>query len=152
MMKTVKYKGYEGTVEVDIDRGICRGKIMFIDDLVTYECESAKDIKKEFEAAVDDYLATCQELGRDALKPLSGAFNVRIPPEMHRELKVRAIQDDVSLNEVVVRSIDCYLHGEKKVTNHNNYVVVSPEEQSSAFLATFAQGEQHPEVFRRVFN
>lgn len=152
MMKTLKYKGYEGTVEVDLERGVCRGKILFIDDLVTYETESAKHIQAEFESAVNDYLETCKMLGREALKPLSGTFNVRIEPDLHRELKVRAIQDAVSLNEVVARSINCYLHGENNVTNHHNFVVMNPDEQISAFSAAATADEAYREVISRVFN
>ena len=37
-------------------RSVCRGKILFIDDLVTYEAASPAKLQKEFEAAVDDYL------------------------------------------------------------------------------------------------
>ena len=36
-------------------RSVCRGKILFIDDLVTYEAASPATLQKEFEAAVDDY-------------------------------------------------------------------------------------------------
>lgn len=152
MMKTLKYKGYEGMAEVDLERGVCCGKIIFIDDLITYESESAKNIQTEFEAAVDDYIATCEALGREALKPLSGAFNVRIAPEVHRKAKVRAIQDAVSLNEVVSRAIDCYLHGENKVVNHHNYVVVSPDEQISAFSAAVTAEEAYRGVISSVYN
>jgi len=152
MTKTLKYKGYEGTAEVDLERGVCRGKIMFIDDLVTFESESAKCIKAEFEAAVDDYIATCKALGREALKPLSGAFNVRIDPELHRDARVRAIQDGVSLNEVVARAMACYLHGENNVTNNHSYVVVSHEEQISAFSAAVAADNAFREVISHVYN
>jgi hypothetical protein len=35
-MDILKYKDYEGTAELDMSRGVCRGKILFINDLVTY--------------------------------------------------------------------------------------------------------------------
>lgn len=152
MKKTLSYAGYEGTVEVDIDRGVCHGKIMFIDDLITYESETPKGLEKEFKEAVDDYLDTCRTLGRQALKPLSGTFNVRISPELHREVKVRAMQDGSSLNEVVSRAIDCYLHGENKVTNNHNYVVVQPEEPFNAYSAVLAADEAYKGVISRVVN
>ena len=34
-MDILKYKDYEGTAELDMSRGVCRGKILFINDLVT---------------------------------------------------------------------------------------------------------------------
>lgn len=65
-MDILKYKDYEGTAELDMTRGVCRGKILFIADLVTYESESPAGLQKEFESAVDDYLETCVALGKEA--------------------------------------------------------------------------------------
>lgn len=151
-MNTLKHNGYEGTVEVDLERGVCRGKILFIDDLVTYECESIKGIQSEFEAALADYLETCALLKREPRKPLSGSFNVRIDPQLHRDLRLRSIQDDVSQNEVVSRAIACYLHGETKVTNNHshNYVVVNPEDTFSAYSAAATAEAAYRGVISRV--
>ena len=33
-MNILNYKGYEGTAEIDMESRICRGKILFINDLV----------------------------------------------------------------------------------------------------------------------
>lgn len=63
-MKTLSDKGYEGTFEVDMDEAVCRGKLLFIPDMVTYAAETPKLLKDAFEEAVNDYLITCQELGR----------------------------------------------------------------------------------------
>ena len=40
MATTRPYKGYEGTADMDMERQVCRGRILFIDDLVTYEAAS----------------------------------------------------------------------------------------------------------------
>lgn len=69
-MEILKYKDYEGTAEIDMIRLVCRGKVLFIDDLVTYEASTPAELQTEFEAAVDDYLETCIDLGRDPQKPL----------------------------------------------------------------------------------
>lgn len=109
-MKILSYKGYEGSAEVDMELEVCGGKLLFIPDLVTYEAETPKQLQHEFEAAVDDYLETCRDLGREPQKPFKGSFNVRVPPQIHRAAAVRAVIDDVSLNDVVVRALDCYLN------------------------------------------
>lgn len=108
-MKTLSYKGYEGTVEVDMDEGVCRGKLLFIPDTVTYAAETPKLLKGAFKEAVDDYLATCQELGREPKKPFRGSFNVRVSPDLHRDASLRAARDEMALNEVVVRALGSYL-------------------------------------------
>jgi predicted HicB family RNase H-like nuclease len=108
-MDILKYKDYEGTAELDMSRGVCRGKILFINDLVTYEAASPADLQKEFEAAVDDYLDTCKAVGKEPQRPFRGAFNVRVPQPLHRSAAVRAVVDQTSLNEVVVRALEAYL-------------------------------------------
>jgi len=105
----LKYKDYEGTAELDMTRGVCRGKILFIKDLVTYEADTPSNLQNEFEAAVNDYLETCSELGREPQKPLKGQFNVRVPPNYHKAAILRALKDSVTLNDVVVSALGAYL-------------------------------------------
>lgn len=123
-MDILIYKDYEGTAEVDMTREVCRGKILFINDLVTYEAASPAKLQKEFEAAVDDYLETCEALGRKPQKPLKGQFSVRISPSVHKEAALRALKESISLNEVVVYALDAYLNS--RDVNHvetKNYFV-----------------------------
>ena len=108
-MDILKFEGYEGTVDVDMTRGVCRGKILFIDDLVTYEAESPKQLQAEFEAAVTDYVETCAAIGKPAQTPLKGQFNVRVQPQTHKGLVLRATEEGVSLNEIVARACDAFV-------------------------------------------
>lgn len=108
-MEIIKYKEFEGSAEIDLERLVCRGKILHIDDLVTYESKSIDSLKKEFEAAVEDYIETCKQIGKEPQKPCRGQFNVRVSPELHREAVRRAIEDDTSLNEVVCRALEDFL-------------------------------------------
>ena len=109
-MKTIKYKGYEGTADVDMEDFVCRGKILFIDDLITYQADSPADLAKEFQAAVDDYLETCKLLGREPKKPLKGQFNVRVSSDLHKKATLRGLEDGTNLNKVVAKALDGYLN------------------------------------------
>lgn len=102
-MTYLKYKGYLGTIEPDVEEGTLFGKVAFIRDLVTYEAESLKQLEQEFKTSVDDYLAFCAERGKEPNKPLKGSFNVRIAPELHRAA-VMAVGDS-SLNAFVGEAI-----------------------------------------------
>lgn len=133
-MDIMKYKGYEGTANIDMERGVCRGKILLINDLVTYESESPKELEKQFQEAVDDYLETCLELGRQPQVPLKGQFNVRVTPDLHKQLVLRAASDEVSLNEIVSRACEAYVchrdvnHNHHHSHDHNHHVTVAIEE------------------------
>lgn len=134
MMEILKYLGYEGTAELDMDRGVCRGKVLFITDLVTYQADTPKELQAAFEASVDDYVETCATLGREPVKPMTGQFNVRIGADRHRALTIRAAQDDLSLNAVVVKAVDCYLEGNPPVTNHFHIATQPKQDVMSAFV------------------
>jgi predicted HicB family RNase H-like nuclease len=136
----LKYKDYEGTAELDMDRQVCRGKILFINDLVTYETDTPANLQKEFEAAVDDYIETCASLGREPQKPLKGQFNVRIPPTMHKDAVLRAVADNVKLNDVVVRAMAAFLYANPNV-NHNVRVTVNIPQESMDTLISTASGK-----------
>lgn len=126
-MDILRYKGYEGTAELDMSRGVCRGKLLFINDLVTYESATPAELRSEFESAVDDYLETCADLGRKPAKPFKGLFNVRISPELHRAAALRAAEDGISLNDVVVKALDAYLCVSAEVNQHFHVSISDPD-------------------------
>jgi predicted HicB family RNase H-like nuclease len=68
-MDTFTFKGYEGSVQQDQDRGVWRGKILMITDLGSYEAAVVPELRKQFETAVDDYIETCRALGRSPPVP-----------------------------------------------------------------------------------
>lgn len=139
-MDILKYKEYEGTAELDMSRGICRGKVLFIDDLVTYEADSPRQLQSEFELAVEDYLATCASVGKEPQRPFRGLFNVRVSPELHRAAALRAASDAVSLNDVVVRALDCFLNVRADV-NHSIKVTVEGPTGGTKILRAVASGK-----------
>ena len=136
-MDILKYKDYEGTAELDMSRRVCRGKILFIDDLVTYEAASPAELQTEFEAAVDDYIDTCATLGREPQKPLRGQFNVRVPPALHKAAALRALAENVSLNDVAVRALDAFVNIHS-VVSHNVRVTLDIPEESLTTLVSSA--------------
>lgn len=138
-MDILKYKDYEGTAELDMSRGVCRGKILFIDDLVTYEASTPPDLQREFEAAVDDYQETCAMLGKKPCRPFRGMFNVRVTPEIHRAASLRAVTEGVSLNDVVVRALAAFLNAKVEV-NHNVNVTVRAADPALETLESTVSG------------
>lgn len=108
-MEMLHYKDCEGSAELDMQRQVCRGKILHIDDLVTYESADIQGLQKQFEEAVDDYIETCKAIGKTPQKAYKGQFNVRVSPELHRLAARKALAHDTTLNEVVVQALQHYL-------------------------------------------
>lgn len=141
-MDILKYKEYEGTAELDMARQVCRGKLLFIDDLVTYEAATPADLQREFELAVDDYIDTCASLGREPQKPLRGLFQVRVPPALHKAIALRAVADNMTQNEVTVRALDAFVNA-KLDMNHNVQVTIKvPAESLNTLMSSASAPEQ----------
>ena len=101
MSNTMEYKNYVGSVEFSEDDGVFFGKVMGIRALISYEGTNAKELVEDFHGAVDDYLAFCEEEGREPERAYKGSFNVRVSPELHKQAAIRASEQHISLNSFV---------------------------------------------------
>lgn len=111
MKNILEYKGYHTKIEFDTDNYVAYGKIEGIDDLVTFEADELKNIKQEFQNAVDEYLQFCEEVGKTPEKEYKGTFNVRISPKLHRDVAMLANKNGESLNQTVEKAIQLYVKG-----------------------------------------
>ena len=149
----LEYKGYLGSVDVSTEARCFHGKIEFIEDLVTFEATTFAGIEREFKAAVNNYLATCKEVGKDADKPFKGTFNVRVGAEMHKRAVIAARKSGKSLNELVKEALERRLADEGRVVQHkheHNLQVthrVEPVQYQSAIPALGVQ--QWPQIVRQ---
>jgi predicted HicB family RNase H-like nuclease len=101
----MNYKEYEAVVEYDDQDKLFVGKVINTRDVIAFDGLSVDELEASFHAAVDDYLQDCARLGKDPDKPFSGRFNLRIPPELHRQVVIRAEQEGVSLNAFVEKTL-----------------------------------------------
>lgn len=112
----LEYKGYHTRIEFDTESFVLRGKIEGINDFVDFECNDISCVENEFHQAVDDYLAFCEEVGKEPEKEYKGTFNVRISPELHKKLALSASKNGDTLNASVEKAIREYI---SKPTQHN---------------------------------
>lgn len=101
----MEYKGYVGKVEFDDEAGIFHGEVLDTRDVITFQGKSVAELKTAFQGSIDDYLAFCEERGEEPSKPFSGQFVTRIPPELHRQVKLAAGISGKSLNAWVVEQL-----------------------------------------------
>lgn len=132
MNNILEYKGYHAKIEFISETKTLRGKIDGINDYVDFETANIAEIEKEFHDAVDDYIAFCEEVGKDPEKEYKGTFNVRISPNLHRQLATLSFKEDCSLNAIVEKACEFYVcsnrvHSLGEMINH--YTVVLPVEK-----------------------
>ncbi len=64
MKEIIEYNEYKGTSEYSLEDKVYHGKLLYINDLVTYESKTEEGLEKEFKLATKDYLHDLQDLGR----------------------------------------------------------------------------------------
>ena len=94
----MEHKGYVGNVTFDPDADLFCGEVINIRDVVTFQGRSVDELRKAFVDSIEDYLTFCSERGESPDKPFSGKLMVRLTPELHRRLFIRAKRDRKSLN------------------------------------------------------
>lgn len=111
-MGKLRYKGYTGSVEYSEEENCLFGKVLGLRrDGIVYEGESTSEIRKDFEEAIDQYLAHCQEKGIQPEKPYSGNFVLRMSPELHGQAAERADDLGESINDFINNAIRQALAG-----------------------------------------
>jgi predicted HicB family RNase H-like nuclease len=101
MNDIIQYKGYYAEIHFSSEDDVFYGKLIGINDLVNFEADSVKGLKKACAEAVEDYLDACKAIKKLPEKTYKGSFNVRIPSELHRQAAIFASLKKVSLNDFV---------------------------------------------------
>ena len=105
-MNTMTYKGYIGSVNYSDKDQVFFGKIEGINGLVNFEGESVKELTAAFHEAVDDYLAYCEDEGIEPDKSYTGVLNVRLTPNIHRQIAMLALQAGISINAYIKEALE----------------------------------------------
>ena len=113
MKDVLVYKDFLGSVHFSADDEVFFGKIEGIEDLISFEGKSVKEIKKAFEEAVDDYIELCAQNEKDIERSYKGSFNVRMSPDLHRQVKRTAVKLGISLNQFIQKAVEDELKHER---------------------------------------
>ncbi len=120
MNDILQYKNYYASVHFSADDEVFFGKILGINDLISFEGASVKELKVAFEEAVEDYLETCVEIGKEPERTYKGTFNVRVPSSLHKEAALFAAAHNITLNEFVKKALSYTLHRKDEVDRSLN--------------------------------
>ncbi|MCP1624755.1 type II toxin-antitoxin system HicB family antitoxin [Pseudomonas nitroreducens] len=104
-MTPMKYLGYAARIEYSDDDRLFIGHIAGIRDVIGFHGESVSELRGAFEEAVDDYLATCARLGREPQRPFSGKLSLRLDPQLHAQVAIKAELSNQSINQWVVERL-----------------------------------------------
>ena len=104
-MKTLSYRGYKARIEFDGKDRIFVGHIVGIRAIVGFHGSSVTELEEAFQEAVEDYIDFCREKGVPTQRPYSGKIMLRVPPELHAEIAIKAEADGKSLNQWAIETL-----------------------------------------------
>lgn len=99
MSNTMSYMGYIASMIFDADDKIIVGRVLDVDDIITFHAKSVSEFETRFHTAVDSYISACKELGGAPEKPASGKLMLRVAPTVHAAALKAAARSGVSLNK-----------------------------------------------------
>jgi predicted HicB family RNase H-like nuclease len=99
MSNVMEYKGYKVSMAFDPEDKIIVGRVLDVDDIITFHGESVAEFEAKFHSAIDEYLAACAALGSEPDKPASGKLMLRVAPEVHAAALKAAARSGMSLNK-----------------------------------------------------
>ena len=115
MNDILEYKNYLASVHFSAADDVFYGKVLAINDLISFEGSSVKELKAAFEEAVEDYLETCAKIGKYPDKTYKGTFNVRVPSDLHKQAALFAAVHNITLNEFVKKALAFTLEHKEQV-------------------------------------
>ncbi len=98
-MNTMTHQGYTARIEFDERDNLFVGRILGLRASISFHGKTVDELRKEFIAATEDYLADCRQQGVSPEKPASGKMMLRVPPEVHSAALIAAQATGKSLNQ-----------------------------------------------------
>lgn len=105
MNTTMKYKGYKGSVEYSDEDGCFYGKVLGVDDCISYEGDSQESLETDFHESVDAYLDSCLRRNVQPRTPYSGTITLRLSPDEHSRIASLAHSAGTSVSAYIRRSL-----------------------------------------------
>ena len=110
MNNIIKYKNYWAEIKYnDEDECFCGIVEGLKKDIISFEGESVKELKKDFKNAIDHYLKVCEETHTIPEEQCKGSLNVRLGVALHNEARIKSIEKNISINELIKEAVLMYL-------------------------------------------
>lgn len=110
MDNIMEYKGYWARIRYSDEDECFYGKVEGLkNSLILFEGSTVNELKKDFKAAIDEHLQMCKETNTDPERQCKGSLNVRLGTELHTKAKIKAIEEHISINELIKSAVAAYL-------------------------------------------
>lgn len=115
MSNLLTYKGYYASVTFDDSADSFHGQVLGIQDVIDFYGRDPDELRTEFAASINDYLAWCDDEGQAPEKTWQGRLTVRMDHETRNRVAVAAAATGTSINAWIVGALnkeaDRTIHG-----------------------------------------
>ena len=110
MSNIMKYKGYWAKIQYSDEDECFFGVVEGLKNAsISFEGTTVKELQKDFKDAIDNHLRICKETNTDPEKQCKGSLNVRLGVDLHNKAKIKSIEKNISINELIKEAIALYL-------------------------------------------
>lgn len=111
-MNTMTSQGYTARVEYDERDDVFVGRVLGLRSIISFHGKTVAELRRQFAAAIKDYLADCEEQAVSPERPASGKILIRVPPEVHSRALIKAQAMGKSLNQWATEALELAVRGE----------------------------------------
>ena len=104
-MNIMTFEGYQAKIEYDAEMDIFRGEILGLNGGADFYGNNPAELRVEFAKSLHVFLTVCQENGVEPRRHYSGKFNLRISPELHEQLAIKAQVVGKSVNSLAQEAL-----------------------------------------------
>lgn len=101
----MKYKGYSALIQYSPEDECLVGRVLGINDSITFHGDSVQVMQRELKVSIDEYLKACEKFGKEPELPKSGKISLRIPPELHALVAQQSEATGRSVNQMVIDAL-----------------------------------------------
>lgn len=110
MGSIMKYKGYWAEIKYSDEDECFYGIIEGLKNTsISFEGMTVKELKEDFKNAIDNHIQYCKEHNQEPEKQCKGSLNVRLGVELHNKAKIKSIEKNISINELIKNAVIMYL-------------------------------------------
>jgi predicted HicB family RNase H-like nuclease len=110
-MNLMSVDGYYARIEYNSDTDLFRGEILGLSGGADFYGANPDELRREFKKSLDVFLEVCKDQGIEPRRQFSGKFNLRIPPELHKQLAMAAEAQGKSLNALAQETLQKSVSG-----------------------------------------
>lgn len=110
MINVLEIEGYHAVISFDSDINLFRGEFIDLNGGADFYAADVDALRREGQTSLKVFLEMCREDGVEPRKHFSGKFNLRLPPELHRDLAVAAAAEGTSINAWTLKQLERAVH------------------------------------------